>query len=129
MPNIISSRDPRGITVSCTYDQWEQHVVLHQEIAENIEAVVETIENPDAIYESHNSRPVMDYREMYVKEVKTASYYPKLKYTKVITSSMGSSAEIITAYSAKNMQNGSMPGKEAVYLANQEESVPIRREI
>lgn len=125
MPNIISSKDPRGITVSCTYEQWEQHVVLHSEIADNMEAVVETIEHPDVIYESHDSRPIMDYREMYVKEVKTASYYPKLKYTKVITSSMGGSAEIITAYSTKNMQNGSMPGKEAVYLANEEEPIQV----
>ena len=121
MPNVISTKDPRGITVSCSCEQWEQHVSLHSEIAVNMDAVIDTIADPDAIYESHDSKPVMDYREMYVKEVKSASYYPSLKYTKVITSSMGGSSELITAYAAKNKENGSMPGKEAVYIANRNE--------
>lgn len=123
MPDFILVKDPRGISVSCSVEQWEQHITQHSEMVDNVDAIIRTIEDPDVIYESHDSNPIMDCREMYVKEVKTASYYPSVKYTKVITSTIGGSSEVVTAYSSKKKENGRMPGKEALYVASEEEPV------
>ena len=116
MPDIIKEKDPRGVVVSCSTKQWNEHVTFnHPVMQENMQAIISTIQSPDSIHESHDSDPPKDYREIYTKKVETATYYPKIPYTKVVTSCIGGSAEIVTAYPAPSKEGGRMPDKEAIY--------------
>ena len=119
MADIISEKDPRGIHVTCSERQWSEHIMPgHAIMANNMEAVAKTIRNPDAIYESHDSDPPLDYREVYVKKEESATYYnSKAPYTKVVTSALGGASEIVTAFNAKSMYGGMLEGKEAIYVA------------
>lgn len=85
---------------------------------ENISAVMETLQDPDYIYESHDSDPPLDYREVFSKKVTSATYYSKAPYTKVVVAIVGGSGEVITAYPAKNPFGGTKG--EAIYSANNE---------
>lgn len=119
MSNIFEVRDPRGILVYCSERQWNEHIVSytgnHPLMKDNIPAVVDTINNPDAIYESHDSVPPMDYREVYVKKSKMATYInSKAPYTKVVVFSGGGTAEVITAYNTVNETGGTIG--DAVYI-------------
>lgn len=108
---FLEEKDPRGIRVYLSDKQWEEHIATstgHPEMVENIAAIRDTIRNPDVIYESHNSTP-RDYREVYCKETPLASYYgSKVPYTKVVTSTAGGTAEVITTYSATNVEGGTI---------------------
>lgn len=74
---------------------------------DNILAIEDTIRDPDAIYESHDSDPPMDYRELYVKRSELASYANTgTPYTKVVVFSGGGTAEVITTYNAPNETGG-----------------------
>lgn len=121
MSNVVEAKDPRGITVYCTAEQWETHIVAptgHPMMQDNIDAIVETIESPDYIFESHDSDPPMDYREIYSKATPRATYHRSIPCTIVVVSSIGGSAEIITAYPAKKPDGGTKG--EAIYIGNDE---------
>lgn len=122
MADIISEKDPRGIRVTCSERQWAEHIIAgHALMADNVESVANTIRDPDAIYESHDSDPPLDYREVYVKKEESATYYnSKAPYTKVVTSALGGAAEIITAFNAKSLFGGMIGGEEAIYIAERE---------
>jgi hypothetical protein len=103
--------DPRGVKVWCDDQTWEDHILRdsqHIEMRDNLNAVLETIQSPDVIYESHDSNPPRDYREVYVKETPIATYYNSDPYTKIITGNAGGSAEVITAYSARSITGGTI---------------------
>ena len=88
----------------------------------NLDAVADTVRNPDYIYESHASDPPLDYREVISKEVPYATYYSdKLRYTTVVASVLGGSAEIITAYPSKNPQGGTRG--EPIFCAENEDQL------
>ena len=78
----------------------------HPIMKNNIPAIIETIQNPDYIGESTDSNPPLDYREVYVKEVVSATYHSKTPYTKVVVSTLGNGGEGITAYNSSNMTGG-----------------------
>lgn len=117
MGNIIEERDRNGIRITCSDSQWTSHISMnHTIMKDNIEAVKETIINPDYIFESHDSNPPLDDRRIYTKEVTTATYHNKIPYTHVIVSVCGGTGEVVTAYPAKNPRSGSLKG-EALYVA------------
>ena len=123
MSNIIEAKDPRGIKISCSKSQWENHIAAdtgHPVMAaeSNIRAIIETIEAPDYIYESHDSVPSLDYREVFSKKADCATYYSTMPYTKVVVNIVGGSGEIITAYPAKNPTGGTRG--DAIYCAADE---------
>jgi len=116
MPELFREKDPRGVKVYITKAQWERHVTFeHEEMGENLDAIIQTVIAPDSIYESHDSEPPMDYREIYNKEVKTATYYPEHRLTRVVVSTSGGGAEIITAYPGDTETQGTVG--EAIYRA------------
>ncbi len=123
MSDFIEVKDPRGVKIYCTKSQWNQHIVSeetgHPMMADNVDAVVATISKPDYIYESHDSDPPLDYREVFSKRVESATYYSSsIPFTKVVVSVVGGSGEIITAYPARNATGGTIG--EAIYCADNE---------
>lgn len=121
MSDFIEAKDPHGVRIFCTRDQREQHIVSesgHTIMKDNVSAIIETLSHPDYIYESHDSAPPRDYREVYSKEVKSDTYYSKVPFTKVVVSVVGGSGEVITAYPAKNPWGGTQGG--AIYSENNE---------
>lgn len=123
MSDFIEAKDPRGVKVYCSKPQWENHIIAdptgHPIMKDNIDAIIETIESPDYIFESHDSTPPLDYREVYSKEVPSATYYSKrLPYTKVVVAVIGGSGEMITAYPAKNPTGGTKG--DAIFVKNDE---------
>lgn len=123
MSDFIEARDPRGVKITCSKSQWENHIIAsgtgHTIMKDNVKAIIETIEEPDYIFESHDSKPSLDYREVYSKETKGATYYSNAPYTKVVVVTIGGSGEIITAYPAKNPTGGTKG--DAIYRANHED--------
>lgn len=120
MGSIFEAKDPRGIKIYCSESQWIQHIIPpetgHPIMKENIDAIIETLSSPDNIYESHDSEPPLEYREVYSKEVKDATYYNYTPYTKVIVTVLGGCGEVITAYNSKNPVAG-VKG-EAIYVGS-----------
>ena len=85
MPNFFEVVDRSGIKVFCTKEQWDSHVALnHSIMVSNVDAIVETIREPELILPSHDTNHPLDERRIYTKESKSATYYPKLKYTHVV---------------------------------------------
>ena len=117
MANIIEVRDPNGIRITCSESQWKNHVVLNHPIMEkNVGAVRKTIEDPDAIYESHDSNPPLDERWIYTRAEASATYFPKIPNTHVVVSICGGSADLVTTYPSKTPTSGS--AGEAIYSAD-----------
>ena len=117
MADIIEARDPHGIRITCSISQWNQHIALNHPIMErNKDAVRRTIEDPDYIFESHDSDPPLDERRIYTREDASASYFPKVPNTHVVVSICGGSGEVVTAYPSKTPTSGS--AGEAIYSAN-----------
>lgn len=119
MSNIFTVTDRRGIKIFCTQEQWNNHILCgHTMMRNNLPAIIETLKAPDYIYESHDSEPPLDYREILVKETPSATYFPNIPYTKVIVSMGGGWGEVITAFPAKNPKGGAKG--EAIYSADDE---------
>ena len=120
MSEIIREKDPRGVVVYCEESQWENHIVLnHALMSGNEKAVAETIAEPMTIFESHDSDPPMDYREIYCKETPSATYYSKgLRFTKVVVSTLGGSGEVVTAFPSKSSTGGSIG--DAIYIDDEQ---------
>lgn len=124
MGNILEAKDPRGVKIYISESTWDEHIIMeptgHPMMKENLDAIAKTIASPEKIYESKDSDPEhLDYREVYVKEVPSATYYnERVPYTKVVTRVLGGSGEVITAFPAKN-PTGGIKG-DAIYSANDE---------
>lgn len=119
MPNFFEVIDRNGIKVYCTKEQWDSHVSLnHSIMVSNVDAIVETIREPELILPSHDTNPPLDERRIYTKESKSATYYPKLKYKHVVVSVCGGSGEVVTAYPNNNKKSGCGEG-EAIYVAEE----------
>lgn len=119
MPNLFEVRDQNGIKIYCTEEQWKSHIALNHSIMErNIDAIVETIREPEIVLPSHDTDPPLNDRRIYTKESKVATYHPKLKYTNVIISVCGGSGEVVTAYPNNNKTSGYSEG-EAIYIAEE----------
>lgn len=73
---------------------------------DNIPAIIETLKSPDYIWESKDSDPPSKYREVYSKDVDTATYHSKKPYTKVVIEINGGSGVIVTAFPAKDPKQG-----------------------
>lgn len=111
MSNVFEARDPNGVRIYCETQNWNQHILLgHPMMRDNIHAIVETVEKPDYIFESHDSSPPKDYRQVYVKESKSATYYSsssgKPMLTKVVASVCGGSGETITTFPTLSSHGG-----------------------
>ena len=118
MGDYIVARDPRGLKVTCSEQEWTGHVILEHSMMEGNESAVQnTISEPDYIFESHDSDPPMDERWVYTKKEAGASYDPKVPNTHVVVGVCGGSGEIITAYPTKNPRSGTIREKEAIYRA------------
>lgn len=99
----INEKDPRGITVTCTYDRWYNHVVTEHDVMEgNEEAVRKTIQDPDEIYRSSQ----LPYRDVYFKKG-APSTYDRNFYTKVVTEYSGNNtATVVTAFPTRQIRGG-----------------------
>lgn len=123
MAEKFRKKDPMGIQVYCTDEQWDGHIIEgHPEMKDNIQAVVSTIEDPDYIYESHDSDPPMDERRIYNKIEAGGTYDKYAPVTKVVVSVLGGSGEVVAAYDARTVTGGAMQDesggyKEAIYVA------------
>lgn len=123
MAYIIDEKDKNGIHIRCELSQWENHIIQgHSMMENNIDAIRETIVDPDYIYESHDSDPPPE-RRIYTKKVSGATYYSsKVPFTHVVVSIDGGYGEVITAYPAKKHYSGST-GEEALYIADREPEI------
>lgn len=112
MGNIFEVKGYRGLKYYCSKKTWEEHVVAgHPMMKDNIPAIIEAVKAPGHIGESHDSDPPLDYREVYSKIVKDATYYDEdSPYTKVIVRIAGGYGEIISAYPAPNPTGGVKDG-------------------
>ena len=80
--NLFEKPSPLGYTVCCSKKAWEDHIISetgHPIMKNNLPAVGETIESPDAVYGS-NQWPD---RDVYFKRCASATYGDSM-YTKVI---------------------------------------------
>ncbi|WP_140397170.1 hypothetical protein [Flavonifractor sp. An82] len=123
MAKKFEAKDPRGVTIYCEEDQWTRHIVNpstgHPIMEDNVDAIIETITSPEVIYESHDSLPSLNYREVYCKKSESSTYYfSNAPYTKVVVTTCGGSGEVITAYPARNAEGGTKG--DAIYREQNE---------
>lgn len=106
MDDIFNVRDPRGINISCSSDQWYNHVVSQREfMRNNLQAVSETLMLPDEIYQD----PKHENREVYIKSgggMNTKSYSNSLHTHVVVENINSSSSVLITAWPSAEIKKG-----------------------
>lgn len=93
MSNKIEITDIFGERVICSRDTWYGHIATgHPIMKNNVEAVVDTIQSPEAVFRSAETSD----RKVYFKNSELSSYN---MYTKVVTKSVGSQVnEIVSAW-------------------------------
>ena len=103
MEQKFSIQDPRGVTISCSEERWEGHIVSgHPIMKNNLNAVVEALSDPDKIFSSIES---VD-SEIYFKKSETPTYGERF-YTKVVTTyTGGSTSEVVSAWNQKEIKGG-----------------------
>lgn len=101
MGNIIETKDVFGEEVICSHGAWMGHVLPnHPVMKDNLSAVKDTIESPEAVFESSQNKD----RKVYFKESKSSTYN---MYTKVVTKSIGENvSEIVSAWPQKEIKGG-----------------------
>ncbi len=93
------------IPIACSQSVWDEHIVFHHSIMEkNINAVKDTIKDPDAVYQSKE----YENRKVYFKESSFSSYDMK---TKVIVEDSETKAgnpkgEVVTTFPVKDEKGG-----------------------
>lgn len=114
----FSVNNYNGCTVSCSKSHWDTHVLLHQVMENNENAVKDTIKDPDAVYESK------DYpnREVYFKSSEFSSYKGLLtkvvvEYSPGIKNPQNIVGELVTAFPSKEEKGGI---GNVVYRKNQD---------
>ena len=103
----FSVNNYEGCTVTCTKQQWDEHVISHHQIMENNEkAVKDTIKDPDAVYESDKT-PI---RHVYFKTSQFSSYNMLTKvvveYSPGIKNPQNLVGELVTAFPVKVEKGG-----------------------
>lgn len=96
-----------GCTISCSKSQWDSHIVNgHAIMANNSDAVKDTLKNPDTVYQSTQN----ENREVYFKTSALSTYSLK---TKVIVEYSPSkknpdipTGEVVTAFPQKDEKGG-----------------------
>ena len=92
----------KGVQVSCSETQWTEHVVsAHPIMKNNIEAVKDTIIDPDSVYKTN--KPVN--REVYFKLSDLATYSTNF-YTKVVVEYKNDRGELVTAFPSRSETGG-----------------------
>ena len=92
----------KGLQVSCSEEQWKEHVVsTHSIMKNNIEAVKDTIIDPDSVYKTN--KPID--REVYFKLSALATYSTKF-YTKVVVEYKNDCGELVTAFPSRSETGG-----------------------
>lgn len=101
MGNVIETVDILGDKVICSDTTWTGHITSgHAIMSNNINAVKDTIEDPDVIYES-NQHPA---RNVYFKQSSISSYDA---YTKVVTQkNEGNICSVVSAWPQKQIKGG-----------------------
>ena len=96
MGNKIEVKDILGEEVICSRDAWYGHATVHHPIMQkNLDAVKDTIEDPDFIYKSAEN----DERKVYFKKSDLSSYN---LLTKVITETIADNrSRIVTTWPQK----------------------------
>ena len=100
---VIDTVDPRGFKITCDSGTWNKHIETGHTIMQgNKNAVKETIENPEVIYQSDQS-PV---RNVYFSKV-NSSPFPHL-YTKVVVEidEINETGEVVSAWPQKYISGG-----------------------
>ena len=103
MQILFEVTDPRAIIITCSQEQWEEHVLQHKPfMSRYLESVKETLRNPDFISQD-------------VLHKKRNCYYSrkfKRAYIKVIVAlKSNQKAELITAY----IDDGGKKGEELLW--------------
>ena len=94
-----------GVPVSCSQSVWEEHIEVHHAImSHNVEAVKDTIKDPDTVYLSKEN----ENRKVYFKNSSYSSYNFR---TKVIVEDTETKAgdpkgEVVTTFPVKDEKGG-----------------------
>lgn len=96
-----------GVTVSCTNDQWDTHIVVGHGIMEkNVKAVKDTIKNPDIVYQSDQN----ENREVYFRQSPYSTYSIHTKvvveYGKGVKNPDNTVGEVVSAWPQKDVKGG-----------------------
>lgn len=89
--NLFEVVDRRGYFVVCSKSQWDNHIsIIHPEIKDDPEAVIDAIESPDYIYQSNEH----ENRDVYFKKVESTVD----EHIKVIVQISSNFGEVVTAF-------------------------------
>lgn len=104
MKDVFKTQDVFGNNVTCTNSTWYYHIVTnHGIMSKNISAIVDTINDPDYVYEDKD----YDSRKNFLKESTKATYSPKFTTKVVIEYDMNDEGSVVTAYPInKNSKGG-----------------------
>lgn len=104
MKNEISTTDVFGDTVSCSTSQWNSHIVSgHPIMKNNMDAVVDTINSPEAVYQSNT----YDSRKIFFKKSSYSTYDSSRFHTKVVVDYLSQTGgEIVTAFPIQGIKGG-----------------------
>ena len=111
MGNLFQVTDPRGIIVTCSIEQWNEHITPTKQIMiGNEQAVQNSLVLPDVIYGSDEC----PNRDVYFKHDSGATYSSKL-YTKVVVEICGNQGTVITSFPKEDI-SGNINLKELKYV-------------
>lgn len=96
-----------GITVSCTNERWDTHIVAgHGMMEGNETAVKDTIKDPDIVFESNQN----DNREVYFKQSSFSTYDLHTKviveYGAGLTNPNNVVGKVVSAWPQKEVRGG-----------------------
>ena len=96
--SLFDVSDPRGYTVSCSKDQWENHIILgHPEVSGKESLVQSAISDPDIIFKSDEYND----RDVYFRKIDAVDN--QMKVIVKMTSNFG---DVITAFPRKGVKGG-----------------------
>lgn len=104
---MYSTVDPRGYIIVCD-DSTISHINNHEIMIDNSEAIKETIEKPDTIFESNE----YTNRDVYFAKPLCATYSKYGLYTKVVVEmdETNNSGLIVTAFPSPSMSGNIKEG-------------------
>ena len=99
--NRIETKSVLEEDVICSNNTWYGYIVAHHSIMQkNVDAVIDTIKDPDYIYNSSEN----ENRKVYFKKSELSSYD---LHTKVITKSItDNKTEVVSAWPQKTITGG-----------------------
>lgn len=107
---------PLGYKVLCNKTTWENHISAgHEVMQKNIDAVIETLQNPNVVYESaeHSNRDV------FFGLSENATYGTKLYTTVVVNSAdeYNDIGDVVTAFPRKDI-GGNINAEKLKFIQN-----------